>query len=234
MIEKIKDLLFPRHCPICDDIIKPGKGLICPECRKIPRIVKAPRCISCGKHLEAEETVRCRDCSGLQKYFDKGFALYEYASIHDSVFRFKNGGRAEYASFYGEELRRYLCASVCEWNADALVPIPLHKSKFLKRGYNQAALLAKELSKACGVPVREDLLKRVRKTDAQKKMNHSDRQNNMKKAFHMNQNDVKLNTVILVDDVFTTGNTINAAAEVLKRGGVDRVYFIALAIGKGL
>lgn len=234
MIEKIKDLFYPRHCPICDDVLKPGRGLICPECRRIPRIVKAPRCVCCGKHVEQEESVRCRDCSGLQKHFDKGFALYEYSSVHDSVFRFKNAGRAEYATFYGEELRRYLLTSVMEWKADALVPIPLHKSKLRKRGYNQAGLLAQEISKVIGVPVREDLLKRVRKTDAQKKMNHNDRQNNMKKAFHMVQNDVKLKTVILVDDVFTTGNTINAAAEVLKRGGVNKVYFVALAIGKGL
>lgn len=230
----IKDLLFPRHCPICDDVLRWGRERICPECRKIPRIVKAPRCVSCGKHLQEEEGVRCRDCSGLQKFYDKGYALYEYSSIHDSVFRFKNAGRAEYADFYGEEMRTFLGAAVRAFNADAIIPIPLHKSKLRKRGYNQAELLAREISKGCGVPVRSDVLNRVRKTDAQKKMSHKDRQNNMKKAFHMVQNDVKLNTVILVDDVFTTGNTINAAAEVLKRSGVNKVYFVALAIGKGL
>lgn len=234
MIERIKDFFFPRHCPICDTVLKQGCGYICPECRKIPRIVKAPRCVSCGKHLEQEETVRCRDCSGLQKYYDKGFALYEYASVHDSVFRFKNGGRAEYASFYGEEIRRYLLSSVRELKADALVPIPLHRSKLLKRGYNQATLLAKEISMGTGVPIREDLLERVKKTDAQKKMNHADRQNNMKKAFHMVQNDVKLNTVILVDDIYTTGSTIDEAAKTLLNSGVKKVYFVALACGEGV
>ena len=115
-----------------------------------------------------------------------------------------------------------------------MVPIPLHTSKLRSRGYNQATLLAEEISKGTGIPVREDILIRVRKTASQKKMDHITRQNNMKKAFHMVKNDVKLKTIILVDDVFTTGNTIESAAAELKRGGVEKVFFIALAIGKGL
>ncbi len=229
----IKDWFFPRHCPICDTVLG-GTRLICPECRDIPRLVKAPRCVSCGKHLEQQEQVRCRDCSGKKRSFERGIALYEYASVHDSVHRFKNLGRAEYAEFYGEEIRRFLLPSIAGMQGDALVPVPLHKSKLNSRGYNQATLLAKEISKGCGLPVREDILIRVRKTASQKKMDHLTRQNNMKKAFHMVQNDVKLKTIILVDDVFTTGNTIEAAAEALLRGGVEKVYFIALAIGKGL
>ena len=102
------------------------------------------------------------------------------------------------------------------------------------RGYNQASLLAEEISKGCNIPVREDILVRTQKTASQKTLDHAERQNNMKKAFHMVQNDVKLKTIILVDDVFTTGNTLNAAAKELKRGGVNKVFFITLAIGKGL
>ncbi len=232
--KQVKDLLFPMHCPICDCIIERKKGLICPECKDVPRLVKAPRCACCGKHLERAETVYCRDCSGLKRSFDKGIALYEYSSVHDSVFAFKNMGRAEYAEFYGREILRWLQPSIMNMRADALIPIPLHASKMRKRGYNQASLLAEEISKGCGIPVREDILKRVKETDAQKKMDHATRQNNMKKAFHMVQNDVKLKTVILVDDVFTTGKTLEEAAAELKRGGMDKVYFVALAIGKGL
>lgn len=230
----IKDLLFPLHCPICDCIIVREKGLICPECRDIPRLVKAPRCVCCGKHLERMTAVYCRDCSGLKRSFDKGVALYEYSSVHDSVFAFKNMGRAEYAEFYGQEILHWLAPVIRSMKADTLIPIPLHVSKERKRGYNQATLLAKEISKGCDIPVREDILKRTRKTGAQKKMDHATRQNNMKKAFHMVQNDVKLKTVILVDDVFTTGKTLEEAAAELKRGGVNKVYFVALAIGKGL
>lgn len=200
----------------------------------IPRPVKAPRCICCGKHIGATEQVRCRDCSGLQREFESGVALYEYASVHDSIHRFKNLGRMEYAEFYGQEICRWLTPVIEKMQADALVPIPLHTSKMRSRGYNQASLLAEEISKGCNIPVREDILVRTQKTASQKTMDHAERQNNMKKAFHMVQNDVKLKTIILVDDVFTTGNTLNAAAKELKRGGVNKVFFITLAIGKGL
>ncbi|MBO5341275.1 MAG: ComF family protein [Lachnospiraceae bacterium] len=227
-------MFFPLHCPVCDSVVVRKKGLICPECISIPRLVEEPRCVCCSKHLQSREAIRCRDCSGLKRHFERGIALYEYASVHDSIHAFKNMGRADYAHFYGEEMRRELMPTIRGMKADALVPIPLHPGKLNKRGYNQAALLAGEISKGCGVPVREDILKRVRKTEAQKKMNHESRQNNMKKAFHMVKNDVKLKTIILVDDVFTTGSTLEAAAEELKRGGVEKVYFVALAIGKGL
>ena len=232
--EFIKDLFFPRHCPVCDTVLAQNAGLICTECADIPQLVKAPRCVCCGKHLEAKEQARCRDCAGKMRSFEWGVALYEYTSVHDSIHAFKNLGRAEYVQFYGEAIRRWLLPTIARMKGDALVPIPLHFSKQKKRGYNQAALLAYEISKGCGIPVREDILVRVKKTAAQKKMDHVTRQNNMKKAFHMAQNDVKLKTIILVDDVFTTGNTIEAAAEELKRGGVEKVFYIALAIGKGL
>ncbi len=234
LFTQIKDLFYPMHCPVCDTIICRRKGLICPECSEIPRRVKEPRCVCCGKHLADESGVRCRDCSGRTRSFEYGVALYEYSSVHDSIYAFKNLGRGEYAEYYGREICHQLMPDIQRMNADALIPIPLHSSKLRKRGYNQAALLAKEIAKGCGLPVREDVLKRIQKTSAQKKMNHADRQNNMKKAFHMEQNDVKLDTVILVDDVFTTGSTIEAAAKELKRGGVNKVFYVALAIGKGL
>ncbi len=232
--EGIKDLFFPRHCPVCDVVLAGNGELICRECREIPQPVKAPRCVCCGKHLEREEQVRCRDCGGKKRSFEWGVALYEYASVHDSIHAFKNLGRAEYAEYYGSQIIRFLAPVIKRMKGDALVPIPLHSSKLRSRGYNQASLLAKEISKNAGIPVREDILIRTRKTASQKKMDHATRQNNMKKAFHMVKNDVKLKTIILVDDVFTTGNTIEAAAEVLKQGGVEKVFFIALAIGKGL
>ena len=232
--EGFKDCFFPKHCPICDTILARKEGLICSECRAVPQWVKAPRCVCCGKHLSRREQVRCRDCAGKRRSFEWGVALYEYASVHDSIHAFKNLGRAEYARFYGAEIRRSLLETIKRMNGDALVPIPMHESKLRRRGYNQATLLAEEISKGLGIPVREDILVKVIKTGAQKKMDHASRQNNMKKAFHMAKNDVKLKTIILVDDVFTTGSTIEAAAEVLKQGGVEKVFFIALAIGKGL
>ena len=130
------------------------------------------------------------------------------------------------AEFFKDELERL--------KADALIPIPLHPAKEKKRGYNQALILAEEISKATRIPVLKDYLIRPKRTKNQKSLGRKDRQNNMKKAFQLHGNDVKLETVILVDDIYTTGNTIGAAAAVLKSVGVEHVYFISLATGRGL
>ena len=208
--------------------------LICEECETAFVRVKPPRCIKCGKHVDAGENhMFCLDCARMPRHFERGVALYEYASVHDSVHMFKNKGRPEYADYYALAIEEMLGAKIKEMEADAIVPIPLHPSKLKKRGYNQAALLARRLGELCKIPVREDILVRVQKTTVQKHLSHTERQNNMKKAFHICENDVKLNNIILIDDVYTTGNTIDAAAEVLLRAGARKVFFVTLAIGNG-
>lgn len=230
----MKELLYPRHCPVCDEIVRPKDGLCCRECRDIFQRVEPPRCIKCGKHVDASENqMLCYDCSRAPKHFERGFSLFEYASVHDSVHMFKNRGRCEYADYYARCIYETFGDKIRETEADAIIPIPLHPSKQKKRGYNQASLLAKQLGGLCKIPVREDVLFRLQRTAVQKHLNHTQRQNNMKKAFHIDENDVKLNKIILVDDVYTTGNTIEAAARVLQEHGVKSVFFVTLAVGFG-
>lgn len=118
--------------------------------------------------------------------------------------------------------------------ADAFVPVPLHKSRKRKRGYNQAEVLARELSALTGIPVCTDLIGRVKKTAPMKELSAAQRQNNLKKAFKILRNDVKLKTIIIVDDIYTTGSTIDAVSRELKSVGVEKIYFVALAIGRGI
>lgn len=223
---------FPVHCPICDRA-QPGKRKICPECEKIPRLVPGPRCLKCSKHLSVPGERYCFDCLRNPLKYDRGFSLFEYSSVHDSVSAFKNLGRPEYGEYYGELTGKYFRRELTALNADALIPIPLHEEKLRMRGYNQAEILAREIGKVICVPVFNDLLKRPDKTKVQKNLGREERRNNMKKAFHIAENDVKLKTVILVDDIYTTGSTIGAAAAVLKSVGVEHVYFITLATGRG-
>ena len=117
--------------------------------------------------------------------------------------------------------------------AEALVPVPLHKSRFRKRGYNQAQVLAEELSALTGIPVRTDLIERAEKTAPMKDLSAAERQNNLKKAFKICRNDVKL-SIIVIDDIYTTGSTIDAMSRELKKAGVERIYFVTLAIGRGI
>jgi ComF family protein len=158
-------------------------------------------------------------------------ALFDYQSIAGAVYRFKYKGRQEYAEFFGAEISRRLGREIRLLEPDCLIPVPIHKKRLRIRGYNQAAILAKVISRHLNIPVEDKLISRVRATTPLKKLNRKERQNILKKAFKIVRNDVKLKTVVVIDDVFTTGSTIDAIAAELKAVGVDRVYFVALSIG---
>lgn len=226
-------LLFPLRCPVCDDIVRPGGEKICLGCMDRLKPLAAPWCMRCGKGLSGPGRL-CRDCGAREHRYVRGRALYEYTSAAPSIYRFKYGGRQEYAGFFGEEMARGLGPFIKDVNPDGLIPVPLHKKRERKRGYNQAALLARVIGACTGVPVYEKLLLRVRNTSPLKEQNPKERQNNLKKAFKVAENDVKLKRVIIVDDIYTTGSTIDEAAAVLQSNGVDQVYFIALACGEGI
>ncbi|MCR5790038.1 MAG: ComF family protein [Lachnospiraceae bacterium] len=227
----VLDLLYPRRCPVCGDIIMPKGGECCDRCRGAFAYVTEPYCLKCGKPLREETEALCPDCLRKERFFDFGRAVYRYDDrIGRSIYGFKYNGRQEYARFYAQEIVRRYGRMLSELKPDALVPIPLHKKRLRKRGYNQAALIAQEVSRLTGIPAEPSLLQRVRNTRPQKSLNERERENNLKKAFKIRQNDVSLETVILIDDIFTTGSTMDSAAGCLRDQGVKGVYFIVLSI----
>lgn len=227
------NFVFPRRCPVCDDAVHPFGALICRECAGKIRFVKEPFCMKCGKPLLDEESEYCYDCTVRKHYYGKGLALFEYNSVSASIGRFKYGDRQEYAQFYGQCLAARLGRRILEWKPDALVPVPIHKKRMKKRGYNQAELIARVLGRQLDIPVR-NIVERCKNTVPQKKLDDAGRQNNLKKAFKICRNDVKLNTIVIIDDIYTTGSTIDAVAIELLKAGCGRIYYIALAIGEGL
>lgn len=232
ILSKITDLFFPRRCAICDRVIAADTG-ICEDCRKKVHPIREDTCVKCGKKITGNNAY-CYDCMRRDHDFERNFSVFEYPVIRESIYRFKYRGRAEYAAYYAKEAYRMHAKRIMELHADAIVPVPLHKSRLRKRGYNQAQELAKELSLLTGVPVRNELIKRVKSTKALKTLDVRERQNNLKKAFLIIQNDVKLNTIIVVDDIFTTGATIDAVARAFKGAGVEYVYSLTVAVGNGL
>ena len=194
-----------------------------------------PWCMRCGKKLDSEEEY-CADCKRQNHEFVRGRSLYEYESVAGAIYRMKYNGRQEYAEYFGEEICRYLGTFIRRIQPDVLIPVPLHPRKMRMRGYNQAALLARAVGNRVGVPVGEDLVMRVKNTKPLKLQNPYERQNNLKKAFIINKNDVKLKmtSAILVDDIYTTGSTVDEISRVLKAEGVEKVYVITLACGGGI
>lgn len=226
-------LLFPTRCPVCDDIVTPYGEKICLGCMEQLKLLTPPWCMRCGKKLK-EDREFCEDCKKKVHYFVRGRALYEYHSVASSIYRMKYGKRQEYAEFFGEEMGRYLQNFIGQVNPDGIIPVPLHRKRHNKRGYNQALLLAKALGAYLKIPVYDKLLLRTKNTLPLKLQNPAERQNNLKKAFIMARNDVKLKTILLVDDIYTTGSTIDEVTRVLHQSGVEKVYFVTLACGAGV
>lgn len=229
----IKDLLFPRRCPVCDRPVKPAGALICAACTPKLKYVGEPVCFKCGKAVREAQQEYCFDCAHKKHEYDRGISLYQYAGIRKTVYRFKYGGRQEYADFLGEEMARRLGWQILAWKPDALIPVPLHPKRLRKRGYNQAQLLAEKTGQLLEIPVFSDWLLRVKNTAPQKLLDGRARQNNLKRAFKIGRNDVKLKTIVIIDDIYTTGSTVDEIAITCRQYGVEKVYFAALSIGNG-
>ena len=228
----LEDLLYPPRCPVCDGVVAVWNKGICEICLKKIRYVKPPRCMKCGKHMEEQEEEFCKDCRERSHYYKEGRALYHYKEVAVSLYRFKYQGRREYAAVFAEEFIYYLEEAIRRWNPDALIPVPLYSVKERRRGYNQAGILAKELGKRLNIPVYDDFVRRIKNTKPLKMLNPEERLNNLKKAFILMENGVKLNRVIIVDDIYTTGSTIDTISKLFLEHGISEVYFLTVAIGE--
>lgn len=231
MTDRILDIVYPRRCPVCDDAVTGPGHYICRECADSFSLVEDPCCMKCGRPLKDCGMIMCRDCMRREHDFASGRAAFLYDDLlKESVYRYKYGGRAEYADYYAGIMARQLEPYIRSCEADAIIPIPLHTDRLKKRGYNQAELLADGLSRYFSIPVRNDILSRPVKTKVQKTLRAGQRQNNLKKAFKIDSDVVKLKNTLLVDDIYTTGATMDAAAGCLKAAGVLNVYYVVLGI----
>ena len=231
--EALLSILYPRHCPICHDIVTPRGHLICPDCLKKVSFVQEPTCLCCGKEIASEEIEYCYDCSHHTRSFAGGFALAVYDPVmRGSIRRFKNGGRMEYADWYVEAIWQRYGGQLQGLDIDAVVPVPLHRSRRNERGYNQAELLAGRLAKKLRVPVLPKALARTRKTTAQKYLGGRERQKNLEAVFAVGRQSVVGKTILLVDDIYTTGSTAEACTRVLLTAGAQAVYLVNVCIGE--
>ena len=239
ILRNIRDLVFPVRCPVCDRPVYyfERKDGICSRCRNCLPIIKNNRCYKCGRALAGNEKELCRDCQIRKSthLYARGLVLCSYNDVmRESIYRMKYQGRREYAEAYGKLLAKQFGPAMKRAGIEGIIPVPLHPKREYERGYNQAALLAETLGEETGIKVFEDYVMRIRHTPPMKSLSAGERQNNLKKAFKIGQNDVKLRVPIVIDDIYTTGSTIDAVAKVLIEAGVSRVYFITLAIGEDL
>lgn len=239
MLQQLLDILYPVRCPVCREIVIPKGQRICGICKDKLQVVGEPRCMKCGKPIEQDEQEFCRDCGHKDFHFIRGWSVWVYdAAMKKSISDFKYQNKKENAKFYVEELLRLYGEQLRKLAPDALVPVPVHKHKYRERGYNQADILAKGIGRQLKLPVLSNLLIRSRKTLPQKQLNDKERLRNLKDAFRYNSREAErfpksINRVLLVDDIFTTGSTMEACTNILMEQGIKEIYFITLCIGKG-
>lgn len=222
---------------MCDQVNLWGEKRVCNNCYEIVEWVSEPTCIRCGKPVSKEQTY-CDDCVGRSANYIGGHACVIYNhNLKESLARFKFGGRPEYGEIFADLIFERYGKWIEETGAELLIPVPVHKSRMQKRGYNQAERIAKRLSDRTGIPMADNLLIRRKKTLPQKELNAKERKKNLSEAFGINEDVVwlyqNIKYAIIVDDIFTTGNTIDCCASVLDKMGITHTYFLCVAIGKG-
>lgn len=213
-------------------------ALVCPDCYNKATLIKEPRCKKCGKSIVCMETEYCYDCNNREHFYEYGFSLWNYNDVmRKSIANFKYHHRREYVQFYAEEFARVFGKAIIGVKPDAFVPVPVHWTRYVERGYNQAQVLAQAIGVCLDIPVIDDLLVRRKRTVAQKSLDNRERFRNLQHAFSISEkwesSVGKLNRLVIIDDIFTTGSTINSCAKVLKQTGVREVYFGVLCNGIG-
>jgi competence protein ComFC len=224
----IIDFILPRTCIVCKQEI--DRGAVCNGCLDTITHVRDPACPVCGRPIQKQK--KCAYCRH-EKDLDYGRAWALYMPPMDTVMHFFKYRRFRgLSSFLGLSMANIVRHDLRLKEADRVVPVPLYWWKRLKRGYNQSRLLASVISRECGIPL-HDALARTRNTRTQTRLTGEKRQRNVRGAFRLNGDGIEDKTILLVDDVMTTGATIRECARALKRSGAARVYSIVAGITTG-
>jgi ComF family protein len=229
------NLVFPPVCPVCQTPLN-GKGAdlpLCPTCRTAIKPIQPPYCPRCGLPVPSGdgEGYVCGPCLQEKKYFEvhRSSGLYEGA-LKEAIHTFKYRGVFSFVRFFGDLLQPTLQTLSRDYPVDVMIPVPLHIRRLRERGFNQALLLVKELSKRIGIPYEGSALKKIKDTPVQISLKKRERRKNLTGAFQVTDTEaLKGKSVVLVDDVYTTGATVNECSRTLLKAGAERVAVLTVA-----
>lgn len=226
------DLVYPPFCVSCKcPLFWQENKIICKECLDGLERIGLDSCWYCatplGKYSSRQK--ECNECRGRKHSFTRVVSACRYNDIaRELIHAYKFNNCKSISPLLSELLYRKYMQEYSDIKFNYILPVPLHKRKQCERGYNQSALIAQQLAKMTGLTHSEAILSRVRYTTSQSLLNSTDRELNLSGAFDVNK-PLNKSTLLLVDDVFTTGSTINECAHTLRRFGANRVYAIVFA-----
>ena len=221
----VLDLIFPKSCLVCDSHIE--KGVICTSCYSQLLTMTSQVCNICGTHLKDN---KCEVCEEETFYFDKAVSIYEYNNILKSlIHNFKYQEFTVISKFFAEEISsKSIFLNELDENFE-IIPVPMHSVKKRQRGYNQAEVFAKDLSFYTNMKLNSKLTYRNRFTQTQTKLNKSERHQNLKNAFGFRKKYFNKDKFLVVDDVFTTGSTVNELSKLLIDNGAKEINVLTIA-----
>ncbi len=225
--------LFPPICRSCGDSFREGlSNILCASCFEAIRPYNLPTCSHCGEGLperafEEASITRCRDCGEGEYTIDQTLAFGPYEGpLRLAHHAFKFEGMEHLADVLGAKMAELASGF---GPVDALVPVPVRPERERERGYHPTRLLAQEVSRRTGVPIRE-LICKAKPTPAQVSLTETERLKNLQGAFEVTEKLNPSSRLVLVDDVFTTGGTLEECAATLKSCGIPWVG--ALVLGR--
>jgi len=239
MLEKIRtalDLIYPRNCQFCTEpLCDREPGVICASCLALAKRIESPFCQRCSLPFAGQinDPFECGYCQDIPFHFSRAVAACRAEGVvRDCIHRLKYNREL----YYLPHLVDWLIAAGREhidWTTiDAIVPVPLHPRKQRDREFNQAELLARDLSREFGKPLIGNGVRRVKETQTQTKLAAAERRVNLRAAFTAGRGQVAGLRLVLVDDVFTTGATLDSCASLLVDQGAAAV--MALTVARGI
>lgn len=234
--DNMLDALFPRNCVYCEGARENGGPFLCGPCREDVVFINGPYCNRCGVPADISydyphESFECGPCRRGNFVFDQARSLGVYDSVLKQLIRnFKYGKRSGAIREVDSLLDEYFSRAGDTYRGFGVVPVPLHVRKLKERGFDQAYLIAQSTARRLGLPLWDRVLTRVRETEPQARKDKGHRRENVRGAFRMDRaREAAGRDILLVDDVFTTGSTVNEIAKVLKKAGAGRVHVFTLA-----
>lgn len=229
------DLLWPRSCEICRRPAGESAHYLCWDCLASLPVIGAPYCLRCGDPVEGQITrgYVCSLCVDREPAYDLARSAVRFrGGIRDVLHRFKYSHAVHLAGDLASLMKAGIATHYSREQFDAVCYVPLHPARERFRTYNQAGLLAGRVASLLGIPLARGCLTRVRETGTQTRLNLRERARNIHEAFEVVCPEwVRGRHFLLIDDVMTTGATVNEAARVLKRAGAGRVCVMTAARG---
>jgi ComF family protein len=234
--ERLVGLVYPRNCRLCaTPLTEAEPGVVCAACLAQAKLIEPPFCQRCALPFTGAitDTFTCGYCARLEFRFDRAVsACRAEGVVRDCIHRFKYDREL----YFERHLADWLIGAARRWvdwtAVDAIVPVPLHPRKRRHREFNQAEVLARSLSRAMARPVMVGNLRRIKDTETQTRLGAAERAANLRGAFAVRDPaGVAGRRLVLVDDVFTTGATLDGCAKVLRLAGAAQVTALTVARG---